>query len=44
MYGTRKYHPEQGNSDSKGHAWYVLTNQWILAKKKKKKITELTKV
>jgi hypothetical protein len=33
MDGTRKYHPEWGNSDSKGHAWYVLINKWILAKK-----------
>jgi hypothetical protein len=30
MDGTRKY-PEWGNSDPKGHAWYVLTNKWILA-------------
>jgi hypothetical protein len=36
MDGTRKYHPECGNSDRKGHAWYVLTNKWLLAKKKKK--------
>jgi hypothetical protein len=35
--GTRKYHPEEANSDPKGHACYVLTNMWILAKKKKKK-------
>jgi hypothetical protein len=27
-----KYHPERGNSDTKGYAWYVLTNKWILAK------------
>jgi hypothetical protein len=33
MDGTRKYHPELGNSDPKRHAWYVLTNKWILAKK-----------
>jgi hypothetical protein len=25
----------RGNSDSKRHAWYVLINKWILAKKKK---------
>jgi hypothetical protein len=31
MDGTRKYHPVLGNSDPKGHAWYVLTNKWILA-------------
>jgi hypothetical protein len=37
MDGTRKYHLEWGNSDSKWHAWwYVLTNKWILAKKKKR--------
>jgi hypothetical protein len=35
MYRTRKHHPESGNSDSKGHAWYVLTNKWILTKKQK---------
>jgi hypothetical protein len=29
MDGTRKYHPEQGNLDPKGHAWYVLTNKWV---------------
>jgi hypothetical protein len=33
---TRKYHPESGNSDPKRHAWYVLTNKYILAKKKTK--------
>ena len=31
MNGTRKF-PEWGNSDSKGHVWYVLTNTWILPK------------
>jgi hypothetical protein len=36
MNGTRKYHPEWGNSDLKWYAWYVLTNKWILAQKKKK--------
>jgi hypothetical protein len=42
MNGTRKYHPELGNSDPKEHAWYVLTNKWILAKKNNnnKKSTE----
>jgi hypothetical protein len=24
MNGARKYHPEQGNPVSKGHAWYVI--------------------
>jgi hypothetical protein len=32
MDGTRKYHPELGNSDTNGYAWYVLTNKWLLAK------------
>ena len=31
MGGTRKYHPQRGNPDPKGHAWYVLTYKWILA-------------
>ena len=30
MDGTRKYHPESGNSDPTGHVCYVLTNKWIL--------------
>jgi hypothetical protein len=33
MDGARKYHPESGNSDPKGHAWYVLTDRWLLAQK-----------
>jgi hypothetical protein len=33
MVGTRKYHPECGNPDTKGLAWYVLTCKWILATK-----------
>lgn len=33
MNGTAKYHPEWGSSVPKGHAWYVLTNKWRLAKK-----------
>jgi hypothetical protein len=37
MDGTRKFHPECGNSDPEGHAWYVLTNVWIVAKKEKEK-------
>ena len=24
---------ESGNPDPKGHAWYALTDKWILAKK-----------
>ena len=42
-----KYHPERGNSDPEGHAWNVLTNKWILAKKyriPKIQSTELKKV
>jgi hypothetical protein len=35
MDGTRKYHPKQGNQDSKENAWYVLTDKLILAKKYK---------
>ena len=31
--GARKYHSEWCNLDPKGHAWYVLTDKWILAKK-----------
>jgi hypothetical protein len=37
MDGTRKYHPERGNSDPNGHACpflLVLTNKWILTTKK----------
>ena len=41
MDGTRKYHPVLGNSDPKGHAWYVLTNKRILAKKKKYRIPKI---
>jgi hypothetical protein len=33
MDGTRKYHPEGNNSDTKVYALYVLTNKWILATK-----------
>jgi hypothetical protein len=31
MDGTGKYNPERGNSDSKGHPWYVFTNKHIVA-------------
>jgi hypothetical protein len=27
MGGTRKYHPEWGNPDTKEHTWYVLTDK-----------------
>jgi DNA recombination-dependent growth factor C len=33
MDGTRKYHSELGNSVTKGHLRYALTDKWILAKK-----------
>jgi hypothetical protein len=33
MDGTRKYHPELSNPDTKEHTWYVLTDKWILAQK-----------
>jgi hypothetical protein len=42
MNGTRKYHPEPGNPDPKGHAWYILTYKWILAKKLKIPMIQLT--
>jgi hypothetical protein len=34
MVETRIHHPNsvRSNSDPKGHAWYVLTNKWTLAK------------
>jgi len=31
--GTRRYHPEWGNSITKEHTWYVLTVKCMLAKK-----------
>jgi hypothetical protein len=34
MGGIRKYHIERSNSDQKGHAWYVLTDKWILPQKR----------
>ena len=33
MVRTGIYHHELSISDPKGHAWYVLTGKWILAKK-----------
>jgi hypothetical protein len=30
MDGTRKYHPEWGNTITKEHTWYALTDKWIL--------------
>ena len=40
MGGIKKYHPEQGIPDPKGHACYVLINKLILAKKKEKQRKE----
>ena len=31
--GTRKCHLEQGNPITKEHAWYALTDEWMLAPK-----------
>jgi hypothetical protein len=33
MIGTRKYHPEWGNTVTKEHTWYILIDKWILGKK-----------
>jgi hypothetical protein len=33
MNGTRKYHPEYDNPETKEHTWYLLTDKWILAQK-----------
>ena len=33
MYETGEYHPEQGNPDSKGCTWCILTYKWILTLK-----------
>jgi hypothetical protein len=41
MDGTGKHHPELGNPEPKGHAWFVLTNNWILAKKYRIPIMQL---
>jgi hypothetical protein len=41
MDGTRKYYPEWGNSGTKGHAWCILTNKWILARRKKYRIPRI---
>jgi hypothetical protein len=32
MNGTKKYHPERGNTDPKEHTWYAVTNKWMLTK------------
>jgi hypothetical protein len=33
MVGSRKYHPEWGDTDLKVHKWNVLTDKWILVTK-----------
>jgi hypothetical protein len=33
MDGTRKYHPESGNSITKEHRWYTLINKFVVAQK-----------
>ena len=33
MNGSRKYHPDWGNSVTKEHTCYALTDKWILAQK-----------
>jgi hypothetical protein len=33
MNGTRRYHSECCNPDTKEHMWYVFTDKWILSKK-----------
>jgi hypothetical protein len=42
MDGTLKYHPEWGNTISKEHSWYVLTDKLILGKKLKILMIQLT--
>jgi hypothetical protein len=42
MDGNKKYHPMCGNPNPKGHVWYVLTDNWILAKKFGTTIIQLT--
>jgi hypothetical protein len=42
MEGTRKYYPEQRNPDPKEHIRYVLTDMWILAKKFRLPMIQLT--
>jgi hypothetical protein len=33
MDGTRKYYPDRGNPNPKGHKLYVITEKLILTKK-----------
>jgi len=33
MAGIEKYHPEWGNTVTKEHKWYPLTDKWILGQK-----------
>jgi hypothetical protein len=30
MDRIQEYHPKRDNPDSKGYAWYVFKNKWIL--------------
>jgi hypothetical protein len=34
MDETWKYHPKWGSLATKEHTWYVLTDKWIVAKKR----------
>ena len=36
MKGTWDYHPEWGIQDPKEHAWYILSDKWIISDKIKK--------
>ena len=37
---SRKYHPKWGNSVTKEHIWYVLSDKWISEGKKKAQGTQ----
>jgi hypothetical protein len=34
LMGSRKYHPERGNSVTNDNTWYSLTDKWILGKER----------
>jgi hypothetical protein len=42
MDGTIKYHPSEvtQTQKGKGHAWYILTNKWMLEKKVQNTFTD----
>ena len=42
MDRPRKYHPEGGSPDTKGHECYVLTDKWTLAKQYRIPMMQLT--